>query len=331
MDKIGILGYGSVGRNFYTLCEDSGASAYIYDDFYFDETNKSLIGSDDNELRNCKIIVICSAKESLREYFLLKTITLGIEKAKVRFYTECFYPSYWLKDSIKNHLNHDLLECLSKDTLFLTELKKTIKNSFNKTIKLEKKSGFYDDIYTHAKSCKDYAQSPYYEGWKYALNIIKNDKNYKNDGAKKAKVLDLGCGNGLFAKMLYDNDILHYKGIDFSEEAIKISQQNVPQWANCFAKEDIFKSDSFEEDYTHIILFEVLEHINDDIKILSKIRPKTIIIASVPNFHSEGHIRIFEKEGEIKKRYEPLVEFVDFFELHLNENSKIFYFCGIKK
>lgn len=325
MDKIGILGYGNVGRNFYALCEDSGASVYIYDDFYFDEKNKSLIGSSDDELKNCKIVVICSAKKSLREYFLLKTITLGIERENVRFYTECFYPSYWLKDSIKSYLDHDLLEYLSKDTPFLTELKKTFKLAFNEVTKPEKTDSFYDHIYTQAQSCKDYTQSPYYQGWKYVLNIL------KNYGLQKVKILDVGCGNGLFAKMLYDNNILYYKGIDFSKEGIKISQLNTPQWAECFLKENIFQSKAFQENHTHIILFEVLEHTNDDIKILSKIPPETIIIGSVPNFYSEGHIRVFDNIEQIKKRYEPMVKFLDFFELQLNQNSKIFYFNAIKQ
>lgn len=325
MDKIGILGYGNVGHNFYALCQDSGVSVYIYDDFYFDETNKSFIGKNDNELKTCKIIVICSAKKSLRDYFLLKTITLSIEREKVRFYTECFYPSYWLKDSIKNYLHHSLLEYLSKDTLFLTELKKILKFAFDDIVKLERKNSFYDNIYTQEQSCKNYTQSPYYEGWKYALNIL------KSCGLQKVKILDIGCGNGMFAKMLYENNIHSYKGIDFSEEGIKIAKLNTPEWAECFLKEDIFESEILEQDHSHIILFEVLEHINDDIKILSKIPSKTMIIASVPNFYSEGHIRIFEDMDQIRVRYEPLIEFLDFFELHLNENSKIFYFNAIKK
>lgn len=324
MDKIGILGYGNVGQNFYALCQDSGVSVYIYDDFYFDETNKSLIGNSNDELKNCKIIVICSAKKSLRDYFLLKTITLGIKREKVRFYTECFYPSYWLKDSIKSYLTQGLLEHLSKDTPFLTELKKILKFAFDDIVKLERKDSFYDDIYTQEQS-KDYTQSPYYEGWQYALNIL------KDYGLQKVKILDIGCGSGIFAKMLYENNIPSYKGVDFSEEGIKIAQLNTPQWAECFLKEDIFESKVFEQDYSHIILFEVLEHINDDIKILSKIPSKTMIIASVPSFYSEGHIRIFENIDQIRKRYGSLMEFVDFFELQLNQDSKIFYFNAIKK
>lgn len=325
MDKIGILGYGNVGQNFYALCQDSGANVYIYDDFYFDEKKKSLIGNSDDELKKCQIIVICSAKKSLRDYFLLKTITLGIGREKVRFYTECFYPSYWLKDCIKNYLHHSLLEYLSKDTPFLTEFKKVLKFAFDDIVKLERKDSFYNDIYTQEQPLKDYTQSPYYEGWKYALNIL------KTYGLQKTKILDVGCGNGVFAKMLYENNIPCYKGVDFSEKGIKIAQLNTPQWAEYFLKEDIFESEILEQNHSHIILFEILEHINDDMKILSKIPPKTMIIASVPNFYSQGHIRIFENIDQIRKRYEPLVEFLDFFELYLNENSKIFYFNAIKK
>ncbi|MDO7252501.1 class I SAM-dependent methyltransferase [Helicobacter cappadocius] len=326
MDKIGILGYGKVGQNFYALCADMDTCVYIYDDFYSSNINNSFIGTDENELKNCEVIVICSAKKHLRDDFYIKTITLGIHQEKIHFYTGCFYPSYWLTSSIKEYFNHSLIECLSKDTLFLTELKKTLKTAFENIPKPQKENSFYDDIYLKSEMyLTNYDKTPYYPGWKYALKIL------QDFGMQKAKVLDIGCGNGAFAKMLYENNILSYEGIDFSDEGLKIAREQIPSWSEYFIKEDIFESKIFEKNFTHIIIFEVLEHINDDIRLLSKIKPKTTIIGSIPNFHSEGHIRIFEDITEIKKRYEPMIKILDFFELKLNEESKIFYFKAIKK
>ncbi|PAF53777.1 hypothetical protein BKH42_04610 [Helicobacter sp. 13S00482-2] len=326
MNKIGILGYGKVGQNFYALCKDLDACVYVYDDFYSTNTNSSMIGVDEKELKKCDIVVICTAKESLREDFFIKTITLGIEEKKVRFYTECFYASYCLKSSIKKYFTHSLIEFLSKDTAFLAELKKILKIAFEDIPKVEEKVNFYDSVYTQNEMYfKDYTQSPYYLGWKYALKIL------QDYGLKKAKIVDIGCGNGAFAKMLYENHICSYTGIDFSDEGLKIARKNIPSWANFFIKENIFESKIFEKSYTHIIIFEILEHIHKDIEILSKIKPKTAIIGSVPNFYSQSHIRIFEDIQEIKKRYESIIDFLDFFELKLNQNSKIFYFHAIKK
>lgn len=296
-----------------------------------DENNaQAPITSNPASLKECVVIVICSAKTELQEIFAQKLSNLKIKKEKIRFYTDCFYISYWLKDWIKNHFEYSdeekFIQMLLSDTPYLKNLQKIFKNILETIPKPDKDASFYDDLYLiNQTNAKTYKESIYYLGWEYAQKIL---SAYK----KPVCVLDIGCGTGDFGKMLYEKNIKNYLGIDFSLQALKIARKKIPSWEKKFIQEDIFTTDKITKAYTHICIFEVLEHINQDLEILKKILPKTNIIASVPNFYSKGHVRIFENENAIRKRYTCLLDFIDFFELPIQKNgAKIFYFHALKK
>ena len=75
---------------------------------------------------------------------------------------------------------------------------------------------------------------------------------------KKSNVLDLGCGNGRFAKYFLDKEINYY-GYDISEELIKIAQKNNPK--GCFSSGDLLKTPYRNNTFDLLISIATLHHI----------------------------------------------------------------------
>lgn len=161
----------------------------------------------------------------------------------------------------------------------------------------EKYSEFYNvkfenslDYHSH------YKDSFYYVHWTQIIRFLKR--------LDKPKILEVGCGTGQLAHYLYDEGYKEYRGFDFSEKAIKIALQRVNL--------DFFVGNALEESsfagvYDTIISTEVLEHIENDRKVLENIPIGKNIIFSVPNFDEVSHVRWFRSEREIKSRYFKLV------------------------
>jgi 2-polyprenyl-3-methyl-5-hydroxy-6-metoxy-1,4-benzoquinol methylase len=105
-----------------------------------------------------------------------------------------------------------------------------------------------------------------------------------------SKILDVGCANGDIAVELSDKS---YKvhGIDFE----KIRLKNAKQLALKYRQEITFDYKSFEElghnnQYDVVLLGEVLEHFNDPVDILKKIKvllnTKGKVVITAPNMPS---------------------------------------------
>lgn len=147
---------------------------------------------------------------------------------------------------------------------------------------------------TNFKPLKDYIF--------YLFNKL--DKEYSFRGP----FLDAGCGVGDFSYFLSEKDLCG-DAVDFSEEAIKITKEY-----NGKGLVNVILGDATELDkkYNLIILMDVIEHIKEDKKFLSKISDKLnkdgYIFISVPNNPDEwdwddehyGHFRRYKKE-EIRK------------------------------
>ena len=156
----------------------------------------------------------------------------------------------------------------------------------------------YDKIYIEVdKYWKHYSESPYLPIYEVAIKHLKT-----------LNVLELGCGTGQFAEMLFDKfKNINYYGVDFSEQAIKMAKMFAPEFT--FEVMDIEKPHVFDKIYYDtVILLEVLEHISD-IKVLNNIKKGSHIIASVPNYDSENHLRFFKTIEEVEKRYYNHIKF----------------------
>jgi len=165
----------------------------------------------------------------------------------------------------------------------------------------EQNSKFYDYIYSESDKYKShYLESIYLPIWKDVVSIIHQHKY---------RIIDLGCGTGQFAQLCFDENIKYEVGLDFSEEAIKRSKETNPfllfKQTNLLSSTEKY---SKECEYDAIVCLEVLEHIEKDHHVLNRCDKGKALILSVPNFDSEGHVRSFDNELQIRKRYEQLMD-----------------------
>lgn len=165
---------------------------------------------------------------------------------------------------------------------------------------------FEQDKKYHAK----YDSTPYYELWQTVFKAVKQ--------FKKKRILELGCGTGQFAEMLYDNEFKYYLGLDFSDVGIRIAEERVPAFK--FQVMDLLNIDRLNYDYEALICLETFEH-TYDLKIISMLKRKTPIVFTVPNFDAPAHDRFFKDAEQVKEHYS---ELLDLTSVHEFEN----YFIG---
>jgi len=67
---------------------------------------------------------------------------------------------------------------------------------------------------------------------------------------------------------------------------------------------DALKTDLYTtHQYDSVICSEFLEHVEDDIEVLKKIRSGARFYGSVPNFPFESHVRHFNNKADVEDRY----------------------------
>jgi SAM-dependent methyltransferase len=188
-------------------------------------------------------------------------------------------------------------------------------------------NNYYDQIYKNGGHNKKYFEDAhlikeYYPSWEIAYKYIKdNDIDF---------VIDLGCGPGHLSSIFSKKDNINYIGYDFSEVAIQQAiKRNETNKNNKFIIKDLkeFENDSECKFYTS---FEFLEHISFDKDILSKLNKGDVIIFSVPNYDSDGHVRFFKNESEIEKRYGDILN-LEKISITKVKSHKIFIYKGERK
>ena len=182
------------------------------------------------------------------------------------------------------------------------------------------KADYYDKVYKkpgHYK--KHWKMSPYAQIWRRTLMLIPNGSS----------VLDIGCGTGQYAAMIKENEYkkIVYCGVDFSPAAIEIAKKNCKAKFIC---EDAF-SFKWPNEIDVAIILEFLEHISDNKLFLERLPQGIKFIASVPNYASGGHTRIFLSAQAVKDYYKDILDITDVQTFHLNDNNQIYLFHGSKK
>jgi 2-polyprenyl-3-methyl-5-hydroxy-6-metoxy-1,4-benzoquinol methylase len=120
-------------------------------------------------------------------------------------------------------------------------------------------------------------------------------------------VLEVGCGVGTFASMLFDRTAIGYSGFDFSPVAVATAIRRTGR-QDAFRVGDATREESYARPYKAIVCTEVLEHIEADRGAVALWRPGTDCICSVPNFDSDTHVRFFKSEGDVRQRYGDLID-----------------------
>lgn len=157
-------------------------------------------------------------------------------------------------------------------------------------------AAYYDAVFADsAKYQKSGLETEYGEIWRRITTAL-GERGV-------SRVLDLGCGPGQFAEFVAaELPAISYTGIDFSGVAVSRARQRCPQYQ--FEKRELPISDfGVLPAFDAVVCTEVLEHVERDREILAALPEGVFIVASVPNFDSFGHLRLFRSEVEVRERY----------------------------
>lgn len=149
-----------------------------------------------------------------------------------------------------------------------------------------------------------YEESP----WRSIYDAMVNYLQESFDNPDKSQILDLGCGTGRCAEAIRRAGFKNYLGIDFSSTRIEEAKRYVPQFK--FLTLDVFsqEANALFQQFNTFILTEFLEHIEGDIDIIKMIPSGALVLFSVPNFDSAGHVRYFSSIHQVINRYEQFID-----------------------
>lgn len=160
---------------------------------------------------------------------------------------------------------------------------------------MEKLAQWYDQSFEKYQHWKNhYSRSRYYSLWRaiVGIMIINNTRS----------ILEVGCGAGQLAHLIEDVGFADYTGFDFSPKRIEHARKTCPSLT--FYIDDVYDTNLFYVvDYDTVVMTEFLEHVNGDLDVLHKIKAGAFILATVPNFPYESHVRHFTKINDVIARY----------------------------
>lgn len=174
--------------------------------------------------------------------------------------------------------------------------------------KIEAGPEYYDSVFKNSLYDKSWESSRLHDIIRDLLSLMNGNE----------KVFEIGCGTGQIAQALFsENKCKQYIGFDFSDVAIHkakiLNKFNTNAW---IFKADVYgvidNLELFLKDSDTIIATEVLEHIRDleVLDKLSKFRKGMKIIASLPTFDEQSHLRFFKNDVEIRNYYEGVIDIV---------------------
>ena len=166
-----------------------------------------------------------------------------------------------------------------------------------------KPAAYYDQLFDNKIEFHvHYKRSYYYVHWTQVIVFLGK--------IDSPRILEIGCGTGQLAEYLKDENLAQgYCGFDFSAGAVERARRRVDL---NFIHGDALDKNMYRGNYNTVICLEVLEHIQEDVEVLSFIAEGTHIIFSVPNFDDPSHVRWFTSERQIKRRF---FRFVDIKEI----------------
>jgi SAM-dependent methyltransferase len=183
---------------------------------------------------------------------------------------------------------------------------------------------YYDGLYSKSLEYRgDYWMSRYHFIWAVIADRLRRDRI--------SRILEIGCGSGQLAHLLMDQGVTTYTGLDFSTEAITLASARGLSGAT-FIRGDARASDVFGGcQYEAIVSTEVLEHIQDDLIVVSQFPPRVRCIFSVPNFSDPSHVRYFSTAEEVGSRYGRFFGALDILTLRAAHPTDRFFLCdGIR-
>src|SRR5680860_518166 len=128
------------------------------------------------------------------------------------------------------------------------------------------------------------------DNWNMAFNLV----------GEKSSVLDIGCSKGDFGEALSFYKKCTVDGVEPDiEDSKAASEKLVNVFNNCVEK--AIETDLKNKKYDHIVLLDVIEHINDPVSVLSSLsnnlNPGCSVIFSIPNM-AHISVRIMLMSGD---------------------------------
>jgi len=179
--------------------------------------------------------------------------------------------------------------------------------------------------YYNKKFSRPYKHSVYDRVYKVILSYL--------NPSVDTKVVELGCGCGFLARKILSQGVGFYCGVDFSQVAIQKAKEQCKKFlgdhhylVNCRVEEAFI----YQLDSTDFVSTEVLEHLRDDVKVMSMIRKGTRVHISVPSFLSDDHVRYFKSEDDVVNRYKKVIRFDKITRVKMSGRNYIFPFSGVR-
>lgn len=126
-----------------------------------------------------------------------------------------------------------------------------------------------------------------------------------------ARVLDVGCATGYFAKELTERRSSRVTGIEVSPEAAELARRECERVIVGDIETLDLEAELGEERFRTIVFGDVLEHLRDPAQTLARIRPFLTdtgsVVASIPNI-SHGSVRLALLAGEFRYREQGLLD-----------------------
>ena len=162
----------------------------------------------------------------------------------------------------------------------------------------ERSANYYDEIYMAPDPCED-LRGPYWHSYYYFLWAVMVDR-LRRDGIRS--IIEVGCGPGRLAEFLLEHSVEQYVGFDFSNVAVSMARERLPNAR--FELDDARTSKLYSEvQYDAIVCTEVLEHIDADLKVIMRFPAGKLCLCTVPSFPYESHVRYFESISDVSRRY----------------------------
>lgn len=167
---------------------------------------------------------------------------------------------------LPDRLHYQTLKCLKCGLIFSSPVL-----GEDKIYELYKESRF-----TYAKRTRDLTET--YGYWLHELDHY---------GAKKSRLLEIGCGNGFFLLEARRQGYKEVFGVEPSIEAVN----KAPRWVKANIKSDVFKNTLFPKNYFDVVcFFQTFDHIPEPNKFLKDcfavLKPGGLILAFNHNAES---------------------------------------------
>jgi 2-polyprenyl-3-methyl-5-hydroxy-6-metoxy-1,4-benzoquinol methylase len=128
-------------------------------------------------------------------------------------------------------------------------------------------------------------------------------------GTPPVRVLDAGCGNGAFSKLLHDQYGSAVVGCDLSESGIALARENAPSCRfEMLSLYDSFVA-SFGTHFDLVVSIEVVEHLYDPRTFVTRVRealtPGGVFVLTTP-YHGYLKNLMVAASGKCDAHYNPL-------------------------